>query len=136
MAYPIEFRRLVAAAYDACGSSSDVAEQFGCSESWVRRLIQRRRERDSLEPLPPKLPDNSILKEDDLSELAALIARQPDMTLQELADALTKKVSVTTVFRAAEKIKHPLKKNPSTPPSRKGRMSRRRGPCGLKASGM
>ena len=121
MAYPMEFRRLVAAAYDACGSSADVAAQYGCSEAWVRRLIQRRRERGSLEPLPPRLPDNTLLKEEDLAELAALIARQPDMTLQELADALTKKVSVPTVYRAAEKIKHPLKKSPSTPPNRKGR---------------
>ena len=121
MAYPMEFRRLVAAAYDECGSSLEVAERFGCCESWVRRLIQRRRENGSLEPLPPKLPDNTKLKEEDLSELAGLIARRPDMTLLELADALSTKVSVSTVFRASEKLKLPLKKSPSTPPSRKGR---------------
>jgi transposase len=121
MAYPMEFRRLVAAAYDECGSSSDVAKQFGCCESWVRRLIQRRRENGSLAPLPAKLPDNTKLKEGDLSELSDLIARQPDMTLAELADALSKKVSISTVFRASEKLKLPLKKSPSTPPSRKGR---------------
>jgi transposase-like protein len=40
MTYAMEFRRVVAAAYDECGSSADVAEQFGCSESWVRRLIR------------------------------------------------------------------------------------------------
>src|SRR3954469_14043434 len=113
MAYPIEFRRLVAAAYDQCGSSADVAEQFGCSESWVRRLIQRRREDGSLAPRAPKLPDNNKLKADDLSELAGLIARRPDMTLEELAAALSTKVSVATVFRASQKLKLPLKKSPS-----------------------
>jgi transposase len=117
----MEFRRLVAAAYDQCGSSTDVAEQFGCSESWVRRLIQRRRERDSLAPLPPKLPDNSKLKERELAELVDLIARRPDMTLEELAAALSTKVSVATVFRAAEKLKLSLKKSPSTLPNRTGR---------------
>src|SRR6478736_6790795 len=111
MAYPIEFRRVVAAAYDECGSSSDVAKQFGCCESWVRRLIQRRRENGSLAPLPLKLPDNTKLKEEDLSELSDLIARHPDMTLAELADALSTKVSVSTVFRASEKLKLPLKKS-------------------------
>jgi DNA-directed RNA polymerase specialized sigma24 family protein len=39
--YPMEFRIAVTAAYDECGSSIEVAELFGCSESWVRRLIQR-----------------------------------------------------------------------------------------------
>jgi len=108
--YAMEYRRVVAAAYDESGSSADVAEQFGCSESWVRRLIQRRRETGSLAPRPLQLPDNNKLKEDDLSELADLIAQQPDLTLQELADALSTKVSVPTVFRAAEKLKLPLKK--------------------------
>jgi transposase len=134
MAYPMEFRRLVAAAYDACGSSIDVAEQYGCSESWARRLIQRRRETGSLAPRPERRPDNALLKEDDLAELAELIARKPDMTLEELAAALTKKVSISTVHRAAEKIRHPLKKSPSTPPNNSVPTSRRRGPCGSRSS--
>ena len=54
MAYPKEFRRAVAAAYDACGSSLQVAAQFHCSPAWVRRLIQRRRELHTLDPLPPR----------------------------------------------------------------------------------
>jgi transposase len=121
MTYALEYRRLVAAAYDECGSSADVAEQFDCSESWVRRLIQRRRETGSLAPRPPQWPDNNKLKEDDLAELAELIARQPDLTLQELAAALRTQVSVPTVYRASEKLKLPLKKSRSTPPSRSGR---------------
>jgi transposase len=134
MAYPMEFRKLVAAAYDACGSSIDVAEEFGCSAAWVRRLIQRRRESGTLDPRSPKLPDNSKLKEEDLSELATLIAQRPDMTLEELAQALSTKVSVATVFRAAERLKLPLKKSPSTPPSSSVPTCRRRGPSGSKAS--
>ena len=57
--YSMEFRRAVAKAYDACGSSIEVSEQFDCCESWVRRLIQRRRQTGSLEPRPLKLPDNN-----------------------------------------------------------------------------
>ena len=119
-AYSMEYRRLVAEAYDACGSSDDVAAEFKCSASWVRRLIQRRRETGSLEPLPPQQPDNRKMKEKELSELSELIAQAPDMTLGELADALSTKVSVPTVFRATEKLKLPLKKSPSTRPSRNG----------------
>jgi transposase len=121
-AYSMEYRRLVAEAYDTCGSSDDVAAEFKCSASWVRRLIQRRRETGSLEPLPPQQPDNRKIREKELSELSELIAQAPDMTLGELADALTTKVSVPTVFRATEKLKLPLKKSPSTRPSRRGPM--------------
>lgn len=114
----MEFRRAVKLAYDECGSSIEVAEQFGCSESWVRRLIQRERETNSLAPRPIKLPDNNKLDEDDLKQLEELIRKQPDMTLGELADQLTTKVSVPTILRARRKLGFTRKKSPSTPPSR------------------
>ena len=121
MAYPIEFRVLVAAAYDECGSSIEVAEEYGCCESWVRRLVQRRRKNGSLAPLTPKRPDKRKLDDDDLERLGALIAAKPDMTLAELAEALGNKASVPTVWRATQALGLPLKKRPSTPPSRTGR---------------
>ena len=125
MAYAMEFRQAVARAYDECGSSIEVAEQFDCSESWVRRLIQRRRETGSLAPRPPKLPDNNKLDEDDLEQLRELIRQTPDMTLGELAEALDQKVSVSTVWRATQALGLPLKKSPCTPPSRIARTSRK-----------
>ena len=121
MAYPMEFRLLVAAAYDECGSSLEVAEEYGCSGSWVRRLVQRRREGGSLAPLTPKRPDRHKLDDDDLGRLRTLIAARPDMTLAELADALGNKASVPTVWRATQALGLPLKKRPSTPPSRTAR---------------
>ena len=126
MAYPIEFRRAVAEAYDGCGSSIEVAEQFRCSEAWVRRLMQRRRETGSLDPLPAKLPDNNKLDGQDLAKLQKLIADTPDMTLAELAAALGGKASVPTVWRATRRLNLSLKKSPSTPPSRTAPTSRRR----------
>ena len=110
MAFPMEFRVLVAAAYDECGSSVEVAEEYNCSESWVRRLVQRRRETGSLEPLSPKRPDGRKLDDDDLEHLRTLIAGRPDMTLGELAEALGNKASVPTVWRATQALGLPLKK--------------------------
>jgi transposase len=130
MAYSMEFRRAVAKAYEECGSSIEVAEQFECSESWVRRLIQRRRESGSLEPRPPKLPNNNKLDGHDLDRLAELIRKTPDMTLAELAGALDKKVSVPTVWRATQALGLVLKKSPSSPPSRTAPTSRRRATSG------
>jgi transposase len=134
MAYAMEFREAVARAYEESQSSIDVAEQFGCSESWVRRLMQRWRETGSLAPRPPKLPDNSKLTEQDEKRLVELIARTPDMTLAELAEALGNKASVPTVWRCTQKLNLPLKKRPATPASRIGSTSKKREPDGSSSS--
>jgi transposase len=133
-AYSMEFRRAVARAYDECGSSVEVAEQFDCSESWVRRLIQRWRETGSLEPRPIQLPNNNKLDQGDLDRLAGLIGQKPDMTLAELAEALGNKVSVPTVWRATQALGLPLKKSPSSPPSRIAPTSRRPARSGSRSS--
>lgn len=124
MPYAMEFRVAVANAYDECGSSIEVAEQFGCSESWVRDLIARRRTTGSLAPLPPRRPDTRKLDEQDLLRLRGLIRDKPDMTLGELADAMGNKASVPTVWRATQRLDLPLKKRPRTPASRAGPTSR------------
>lgn len=134
MAYSMEFRKVVAKAYDECGSSIEVAEQFDCSESWVRRLIQRRRETGSLAPLPPRLPDNKKLDDKDLKRLEALIKKTPDMTLAELAEAMGYKVSVPTIWRATKALGMTLKKSPSMPPSRSVPTSKKRGQGGSTGS--
>ena len=104
MPYSMEFRLAVAAAYDACGSSIEVAEEHGCSEAWVRRLLQRERESGSLEPKAPKLPDNNKLDDADLATIRRLVAEKPDIQLKELAAELGNKASVPTIYRARKKL--------------------------------
>jgi transposase len=130
----MEYRQAVAKAYDECGSSIEVAEQFHCSESWVRRLIQRRRETGSLAARPGVVPDNRKLDQSDFEKIQTLIRETPDMTLAELAEALGNKASVPTVWRATQTLKLPLKKNPCTPPNRTVRMFRWRGMPGSAGS--
>jgi transposase len=134
MTYSIEMRVAVAAAYDECGSSIEVAELFNCSQSWVRRLIQRRGETGSLEPRTPKRPDTRKLDDDDLVQLRKLIADQPDLTLGELAEALNHKASVPTIWRATQKLGLPLKKRPPTPASKTGPTSKKLAPIGSRSS--
>ena len=95
--YSMEFRIAVAKAYDECGSSLEVADQFNCSASWIRRLIQRRELTDSLSPLAHRHPDNRKLHEPELERLRQLIADKPDMTLGELAAALDAGGNSTTL---------------------------------------
>jgi len=133
MAYSMEFRIEVAAAYDQCGSSIQVAEEKGCSESWVRRLIQRRTETGSLAPRKPDRSGTRRLDDDDVAELRRLIQAKPDMTLGELAEALKHKASVPTIWRTVEAQGLTLKKKPPMPPNRTGRTSRKNATTGLRS---
>ena len=89
MAYSMDFRRAVGQAHDDCGSSIEVAEQFNCSASWVRRLIQQRRERGTLEPLTTARHDDQRSYDDaDERAIRELIKLKPDATLAEVAEAI------------------------------------------------
>jgi transposase len=118
----MDFRRAAARAYDECGSSRDVAEQFGCSESWVRRLIQHRRERGTLEPRTTARHDDQRSYDDaDEQAIRALIKRTPDATLREVAEVIGKPAHESTVSRTLTRLNLPRKKSPRTPPSGTGR---------------
>lgn len=122
MAYSMDFRIAVAAAYDAGDSPAEIAEQFECSEAWVRRLIQRRRELGTLEPLQPRRPDQRTYDDADEEKIRQLIKEKPDATLAEVAEAIGKPAHLCTVSRALERLGLPRKKSRHMPPSRTGRM--------------
>lgn len=123
MAYSMDFRRSVARTYDESGSSAEVAEQFNCSESWVRRLIQQRRERGTLEPMTTARQDDQRCYDDaDEQAIRELIRRKPDATLAEVAEAIGKPAHPATVSRTLKRLNLPRKKSPRTPPSKTGRM--------------
>jgi transposase len=122
MAYSMDYRNAVARAYDDCESSSEVAEQFGCSESWVRRLIQYRRERGTLEPRSSARHDDQRAYNDaDEQKICQLIKAKPDATLAEVVEALGKSAHPATMSRTLKRLNLPRKKSPRMPPSRIGR---------------
>jgi transposase len=122
MAYSMDFRCSVARAHDESGSSLEVAQQFGCSESWVRRLIQNRRERGTLEPLTTARHDDQRSYDDaDERAIRELIRRKPDATLAEVAVAIGKPAHAATVSRTLARLNLPRKKSPRTPPSETAR---------------
>lgn len=106
--YSKERRREVLAACDAGEGTRAVALRFGCSESWVRRVKQERREWGKTEPClrrrrtPKWLP----LKDD----IERIVAAQPDLTLQELKDRLPLELSRQTLCRALRQLKLTFKK--------------------------
>ena len=107
-AYSKEMRRDVLAACDAGDGTQAVALRFGCSESWVRQVKQERREQGKIAPCTTRrrTPKWAPLRE----QIEKHIAQQPDMTLQELKDALGTKLSRQTLCTALRRLKLTLKK--------------------------
>jgi transposase len=115
----MEFRQRVAQEHDESGSSKEVAKENQCSESWVRKLIQNRRERGTLEPLTTaRHGDQHTYDDADERAIRELIKNKPDATLVEVAEAIGKPVHIGTVSRTLKRMNLPRKKSPRTPPSK------------------
>jgi transposase len=106
--YSKEMRREVLAACDRGEGTRIVALRFKCSESWVRRVKQERRELGKTEPLLTRrrTPKWEAYRE----RIMELIGKRPDMTLQELKDALETSLSRQTLCTALGQLKLALKK--------------------------
>jgi transposase len=122
-AFGRDLRERVLAAYVEQGmETAEVAETFGVSPAWARRLKQRWRELGTIDPIPQarRGPDPK-LTDDDCARLADLVRRTPDATLAELRDALAVDVGATTVWRALRDLGLARKKSRPTRASRTGR---------------
>lgn len=108
MAYSKEMRRDILAACDAGEGTRLVALRFKVSESWVRRVKQERRELGKTAPSSTRkrTPKWAVYRE----RIEELISERPDMTLQELKEALGTELSRQTLCTALQKLKLTLKK--------------------------
>jgi transposase len=83
--YSIDLRERVATAVDRKdGSLRRIAWRFCVSLSFVVRLLQRRRDADTLEPKPHGGGPAPALGPEEQKRLADLIREQPDATLEHL----------------------------------------------------
>ena len=123
-AYSLDMRKRVLARCDAGHKTKQVAQLFGVSPAWVRRLKQRRRELGTVGPLPGRFGQPPKLSDGHLGRLEHLVRQRPDATLAELRDQLGVQVGQTTIFRALRRLGLTFKKSRSTPPSKTGPMSK------------
>jgi transposase len=106
--YSKEMRRSVLAACDRGEGTRAVALRFQCSESWVRRVKQERRELGKTAPL---LTRRRTPKWEPYRErMLELVAQRPDVTLRELKDELATDLSRSTLCTALQKLRLTLKK--------------------------
>ena len=99
-------------------TQQQIAERFGVSTAWIKKLLKQRRETGSIAPRPhgggrrPKY-EGRVLK-----RLEQELRRQPDATLEELRDRTRRDASVMAVYRALKRLGSRRKKNRFVPPSR------------------
>jgi len=121
--YSKDLRTRVLEDRDAGMASKDVATKFRVSRSWVNRLVQRRRETGEVEPRPQTVfKKHAFVGQED--QLRALVNAQPDRTLAELREALRSSASLSSVWRALDRLQLTVKKNGTR---RRTAAARRRG---------
>ncbi len=116
-----KLREKIVQAHAESGSSAEVGETYGYCESWVRRLSQQKRETGSVAPRSSARTDDQRTFDDkDEATIRELIKNKPDATLAEVAAAMGKPVSISTVCRTLKRLNLPRKKSRRTPPSKTG----------------
>lgn len=61
-----------------------MAELFGVSGEWIKKLLRQRRETSSVAPIAYKPGPKPKLTEAQRERLCEMAAREPDLTLEEL----------------------------------------------------
>jgi transposase len=117
--YSLDLRQRILADCDQGLTTRVVATKYSVSESWVRRLKQRRRQTGEVTPrIPATGPPPSWHAYAD--RLRAAIAQVPDATLEELRDRLGLTVALSTLWRAVAALGLSVKKKSRGRRSRTG----------------
>lgn len=116
-AYSQDLRQRVLAARDRGLKTKQVADLLLVSTSWVRRVLQRRREHQETTPRPR---GGATVVKIDLDQLRQLAQEHPDATARELHALLGVDCSISAVDAALRRAGLSYKKRRSTPPSRTG----------------
>ena len=108
--YSKDLRTRILEDSDSGMASKDVAAKYRVSRSWVDRVKQRRRETGEVAPRRQTVFKKQALAGQE-DRLRALVAATPDRTLAELRDALPSSASLSSVWRALDRLKLTVKKN-------------------------
>lgn len=116
--YSQDLRQRVLRAYARGMPTKQVAETFGVSRSWARRVKQRYRDHGETAARRMGSPGVTIV---DRGQLAALVEQHPDATLAELRELLGVQCALSTLCEALKQLGLTFKKRRFTPPSRSAR---------------
>jgi transposase len=120
----IDLRERIVAAYDADeGTRQQIAERFCVSLGMVKKLLQQRRNTGDISPRHHHSGRKSKVTPTHRRQLERLVDARPDMTLEELRDAVGVDCSLPALHNALKKIGLSYKKRRSKLPSRNASIS-------------
>ena len=129
-AYSLNLRQKILRAYDQrLGSQRALAALFGVSQSFVEKLVRRRRTTGDIAPRPHTGGRRALCDAAALAVARHLVHEQPDATLAEFCERLFAqrglRLSVPTMGRLVIALRLPRKKSRSTPANRTPSVSSR-----------
>lgn len=114
-AYSLDLRtRVIQAVEEEVDSRTEIAETFGVTTRWIRKLVQRYRETGSIEPLPHGGGRKAKFTPERLERLKTLVEKKPAATLDELRKSSRVPCCSMTVSRALQQLGYTRKKRHST----------------------
>jgi transposase len=128
-AYSMDLRQRVLKDCDGGLGTKAVADKYAVSESWVRRLKQRRRESGQVAPIAQRHGPRPGW-EPHADRIRAAVREAPDLTLGEYRTRFALPVSVSALARALAALRLSRKKSRSGPASRTARTCGRSAPRG------
>jgi transposase len=110
----LDLRERILAAYDQGDSTrAQVAARYNVSEGMVKKLLQQRRRTGDIAPRHRFSGAKPKITSKHQQHLRRLIRDNPDMTLEELRDAIGVACTVQAVHYVLQKMGLPLKKRRS-----------------------
>ena len=117
MYYHLDLRQRIVQSYlDGEGSIREIARRFRASPTTVYQYIKLFKEKESLLPKSYVAGRKPAVTGKHLLLVKTLLNKQPDMTLDELCKAFKKRtdnrISITSMWRAVERLNWSYKKRP------------------------
>lgn len=119
-----DLRERILAAYDrGDGTRLQIAERYDVSLGMVKKLLQQRRHTGDITPRHHRSGRPPMITDKHKRQLERLVDKQPDMTLNELREAIGLKCSLTAIYKALLKLGLSYKKRCSTRQNTSGPIS-------------
>jgi len=126
-AIPIPIRKRILELYERGKSTREIAQFSGFCVAAVRRVRQRFRERDTLEPRTHQCGRKALLTEERKQRLHRLLSEQADATLAELGARLDRRFGTSTVDLWLRRLGWKFKKNSGRRRTRASGRGRKKG---------
>jgi transposase len=115
-AYSLDFRQKVVSAYEnGVETILEVAERFSVSESFIKKMLARKRSTGDVKPIGHRGGQKKRLSDKHRKWLLKTVLSEPDITLADLQERLEKEkrisVSVPTLSRQLRRLNLRRKKN-------------------------